>query len=113
MLAHISDDKALISAFKDDLDIHTTTASEVFSVKLKDVTKEQRRIAKAVNFGIAYGQGAYGLAETLGISRTESKDIIDKYFKKFSGIKDYISSTIELANERKNGKKICRNIIRT
>ena len=101
VLAHISDDKALISAFKDDLDIHTTTASEVFSVKLKDVTKEQRRIAKAVNFGIAYGQGAYGLAETLGISRTESKDIIDKYFKKFSGIKDYISSTIELANERK------------
>ncbi len=101
VLAHISDDKALISAFKDDLDIHTTTASEVFSVKLKDVTKEQRRIAKAVNFGIAYGQGAYGLAETLGISRIESKDIIDKYFKKFSGIKDYISSTIELANERK------------
>ncbi len=101
VLAHISEDKALISAFKDDLDIHTATASEVFSVGLKDVTKEQRRIAKAVNFGIAYGQGAYGLAETLGISRTESKDIIDKYFKKFSGIKDYISSTIELAHERK------------
>ncbi len=101
VLAHISDDKALMSAFKDDLDIHTATASEVFSVKLKDVTKEQRRIAKAVNFGIAYGQGAYGLAETLGISRTESKEIIDKYFKKFSGIKDYISSTIELAHERK------------
>lgn len=101
VLAHISDDKALISAFKDDLDIHTATASEVFSVDLKNVTKEQRRVAKAVNFGIAYGQGAYGLAETLGISRTESKDIIDKYFKKFSGIKDYISSTIELAHERK------------
>ncbi len=101
VLAHISEDKALMSAFKDDLDIHTATASEVFSVGLKDVTKEQRRIAKAVNFGIAYGQGAYGLAETLGISRTESKDIIEKYFKKFSGIKDYISSTIELAHERK------------
>lgn len=101
ILAHISNDKALTSAFKDDLDIHTATASEVFSVGLKDVTKEQRRIAKAVNFGIAYGQGAYGLAETLGISRTESKDIIDRYFKKFSGIKDYISSTIELAHERK------------
>ena len=65
------------------------------------VTKEHRRIAKAVNFGIAYGQGAYGLAETLGISRTESKDIIDRYFKKFSGIKDYIENTIEEAHQKK------------
>lgn len=101
VLAHISNDAGLIKAFKDDLDIHAATASEVFGVQLKDVTKDHRRIAKAVNFGIAYGQGAYGLAETLGISRTESKDIIDRYFKKFGGIKDYIENTIEQAHQKK------------
>jgi DNA polymerase I len=101
VLAHISNDDGLMTAFKNDLDIHAATASEVFSVSLKEVTSEQRRIAKAVNFGIAYGQGAYGLAETLGISRTESKDIIEKYFKKFKGIKEYIDQTIEFAHEKK------------
>lgn len=101
VLADIADDKGLIEAFTNDLDIHAATASEVFSVHVKDVTSEQRRIAKAVNFGIAYGQGAFGLAETLGISRTESKDIIEKYFKKFSGIKDYINCTIEKAHKDK------------
>lgn len=101
VLAHISDDKGLIKAFQEDLDIHAATAAEVFATPVNAVTKDQRRIAKAVNFGIAYGQGAYGLAETLGISRSESKDIIDRYFKKFSGIKDYIESTIERAHERK------------
>ena len=101
VLAHISEDKGLIKAFLEDLDIHTATASEVFSVGVKEVTKEQRRIAKAVNFGIAYGQGAYGLAEALGISRSESKDIIDRYFKKFGGIRDYIDGTIKLAREQK------------
>lgn len=101
VLAHISNDKNLIQAFADDLDIHQATASEVFSVALKDVTKEQRRIAKAVNFGIAYGQGAFGLAEALGISRSESKEIIEKYFNRFGGIKEYIDSTIELAHKNK------------
>ncbi|AZZ37687.1 DNA polymerase I [Bdellovibrio sp. qaytius] len=101
VLAHISEDKGLIKAFQDDLDIHSATAAEVFNVPLNAVTKEHRRIAKAVNFGIAYGQGAYGLAEVLGISRTESKDIIDRYFTKFSGIKDYIASTIEEAHQKK------------
>lgn len=101
VLAHISEDKGLIKAFQDDLDIHAATAAEVFGVPLNSVTKEHRRIAKAVNFGIAYGQGAYGLAEVLGISRTESKDIIDRYFAKFSGIKDYIASTIEEAHQKK------------
>lgn len=101
VLAHISDDPGLIRAFKDNLDIHTATASEVFGVGLKEVTKEQRRIAKAVNFGIAYGQGTYGLAEALGISRKESADIIEKYFQKFGGIRDYIESTIKKAHEQK------------
>ncbi len=101
VLAHISNDKNLIQAFADDLDIHQATAAEVFSVPLNQVTKEQRRTAKAVNFGIAYGQGAFGLAETLGISRSESKDIIEKYFNRFSGIKEYIDNTIEQAHKNK------------
>jgi DNA polymerase-1 len=101
VLAHISSDPGLISAFEADLDIHAATAAEVFAIQVKDVTSEQRRIAKAVNFGIAYGQGVFGLAETLGISRTESKDIIEKYFKKFNGIKEYIDSTIESAHQKK------------
>ncbi len=101
VLAHMSNDAGLISAFEADLDIHAATAAEVFNVKVTDVTTEQRRMAKAVNFGIAYGQGVFGLAETLGISRTESKDIIEKYFQKFKGIKEYIDSTIESAHQKK------------
>lgn len=101
VLAHISKDKNLIQAFADDLDIHQATAAEIFSIKLSEVNKDQRRIAKAVNFGIAYGQGVFGLAETLGISRSESKEIIEKYFNRFSGIKEYIDSTIEMAHKNK------------
>lgn len=92
VLAHITDDKGLTKAFQDDLDIHAATASEVFGCKVTDVSAEQRRIAKAVNFGLAYGQGAVGLADTLGISRKESTEIIDRYFKRFSGVKDYMET---------------------
>lgn len=101
VLAHMSDDAGLIQAFRQDLDIHLATAAEIFAVALDQVTKEQRRIAKAVNFGIAYGQGTYGLAETLGISRKQSAEIIEKYFIKFSGIKNYIETTIQKAHEQK------------
>jgi DNA polymerase-1 len=101
VLAHISEDPGLIKAFQDDLDIHTATASEIFAVALDQVTKDQRRIAKAVNFGIAYGQGTYGLAETLGIPRKQSADIIERYFAKFGGIRNYIESTIHNAHEMK------------
>lgn len=101
VLAHISDDAGLIKAFQEDLDIHTATASEIFAVALDQVTKEQRRIAKAVNFGIAYGQGTYGLAETLGIPRKQSAEIIEKYFAKFGGIRTYIETTIQKAHENK------------
>lgn len=99
VLAHISDDPGLIKAFKEDLDIHTATASEVFNVKLSEVTADHRRTAKAVNFGIAYGQGAFGLADTLGISRTEAQGIIKRYFEKFKGIQSYIEDTIKQAHE--------------
>ncbi len=101
VLAHISEDPGLIKAFQEDLDIHTATAAEVFAVSLDQVTKEQRRIAKAVNFGIAYGQGTYGLAETLGIPRKQAAEIIEKYFIKFGGIKTYIETTTKNAHENK------------
>lgn len=99
ILAHIADDANLIRAFHEDLDIHTATAAEVFHVPLQEVTSDLRRTAKAINFGIAYGQGAFGLAESLGISRTEAKDIITRYFKQFQGVQNYIESTIRLAHE--------------
>lgn len=100
ILAHIADDQNLIRAFHDDLDIHTATAAEVFRVPLNEVTSDLRRTAKAINFGIAYGQGAFGLAENLGISRTEAKDIINRYFTQFQGVQNYIESTIRVAHEK-------------
>jgi DNA polymerase-1 len=101
VLAHITGDPGLMSAFEKDLDIHKATAAEVFDVNLADVTPEMRRKAKAVNFGLAYGQGAFGLAETLGISRKEATDIITRYFARFSGVQTYMTDTIEEA--KKNG----------
>ena len=94
ILAHITEDPGLTKAFNDDLDIHTATASEVFSIRLDQVTAENRRVAKAVNFGIAYGQGAYGLADTLGISRTEATDIIKRYFQRFANVRQYMENTV-------------------
>jgi DNA polymerase-1 len=99
ILAHISGDPGLQRAFRDDLDIHAATAAEIFNVDLKHVTSEQRRSAKAVNFGIAYGQGAFGLAENLGISNKEAQEIIGRYFDKFGGVRDYIEDTIKTAHE--------------
>ncbi len=100
ILAHFSEDPNLIKAFADDLDIHAATAAEVFGIPLKQVTSEQRRAAKAVNFGIAYGQGAFGLAENLGISRGEAKNIIDRYFDRFKNVRGYIEETTKKAHEQ-------------
>lgn len=100
VLAHITQDKNLLKAFADDLDIHSATASEIFEVPLSDINEDLRRKAKAVNFGIAYGQGVYGLAEALNISRSESKDIIDRYFERFPGVKNYMAQTVELVKEK-------------
>lgn len=97
ILAHITEDPGLCRAFRDDLDVHAVTASEIFHVPLKDVTPDLRSKSKAVNFGIAYGQGAYGLAEFLDISREEAKRIIDSYFTKFRKVRDYIESMKEEA----------------
>ncbi|MGZ3772411.1 MAG: DNA polymerase I [Pseudobdellovibrionaceae bacterium] len=100
ILAHISEDPGLIKAFKEDVDIHAATAAEIFSVPLSEVTPNLRRSAKAVNFGIAYGQGVFGLAENLGIPRGEAKEIIDRYFARFKNVRDYIEGTIKTAHEQ-------------
>jgi DNA polymerase-1 len=100
ILAHVADDPNMIRAFADGLDIHQATASEVFSTPLAQVTSEQRRAAKAVNFGIAYGQGAFGLAENLKISRGEASEIIKNYFARFSKVQDYFTSTLEMGRQK-------------
>ena len=99
IVAAISGDVNMCEAFKNGIDIHTATAAKVFHVEEKDVTKEMRYKAKSVNFGIIYGQGAFGLAENLGISRSEAKEIIDNYKIEFSGITKYMDGTINFAKE--------------
>ena len=99
IVAAISQDKNMCEAFKKGTDIHTATASRVYNVSEKDVTKEMRYKAKSVNFGIIYGQGAFGLADNLGISRAEAKEIIDNYKKEFPGIQRYMDDTINFARE--------------
>ncbi len=95
LLAHYSDDKTLINAFMEDKDVHTITASKIFNVEQKDVTKEMRRKAKTVNFGIIYGQTRFGLAKTLNISPWEAQDLINKYFATYPNISKYMNETIE------------------
>lgn len=101
IVAEMSEDKGMMDAFQQQLDIHTATAAKVYNVPYDEVTKEMRYKAKSVNFGIIYGQGAFGLAENLGISRSEAKSIIDNYFIQFPGIKEYMNYNIDFA--RKNG----------
>jgi DNA polymerase-1 len=99
IVASISGDPAMCEAFKKGVDIHTATAAKVYGVDESAVTKEQRYKAKSVNFGIIYGQGAFGLADNLGISRTEAKEIIDNYKKQFAGIQRYMDDMINFARE--------------
>lgn len=99
IVAAISGDKNMCDAFKNGKDIHSATAAKVFNVDEKDVTKEMRYKAKSVNFGIIYGQGAFGLAENLGISRAEAKEIIENYKKQFPNIQKYMDDTIHFAQE--------------
>ena len=95
IVAHFSQDKGLSKAFHQDEDIHKSTALELFGGSLEKVTSEQRRIAKAVNFGIIYGQTAFGLSNMLEISRSEAEDILGKYFKKFPSVKSYTEDVIK------------------
>ncbi len=99
VLAHISNDKNLIDAFKHDLDIHTKTAMDIFGVEEEEVTSLMRRQAKAVNFGIVYGISDYGLSQNLNIGRKEAKEFIDKYLSVFSGVKAYMKEIVEKAKK--------------
>lgn len=100
IIAEISGDKGMIEAFKSGEDIHSTTASKVYGVPLKDVTSDMRRNAKMVNFGIIYGISAFGLADRLNISRTEAKGIIENYFMQYPQIKEYMDESIESARSK-------------
>jgi DNA polymerase-1 len=95
ILAHVSEDANLISAFNSGVDVHTLTASKVFEVPIEEVTKEMRYKAKAVNFGIVYGQSKYGLAKALGITPQEAEDFIQKYFLTYPRIQDYMLNMVE------------------
>ena len=99
IVAAISGDEAMITAFKENKDIHTATAAKVYNVTEENVTKDMRRAAKAVNFGIIYGQSAFGLAENIGVSRTEAKTIIDNYFIQYPSVKQYMDRSINFAKE--------------
>ena len=99
IMAHLSGDAGLLRAFAEDRDIHQSTAAEVFDVPLEDVDADQRRSAKAINFGLIYGMSAFGLARQLGINRGEAQEYVDMYFARYPGVKDYMDATREHARE--------------
>lgn len=101
IMAHLSKDKGLLNAFEQGLDIHKTTAAEVFAVAINSVTKDQRRAAKAINFGLIYGMSAFGLAKQLGIDRNEAKEYVDLYFNRYPGVKSFMDLTRD--NAKQNG----------
>ena len=101
IMAHLSKDKGLLNAFEQGLDIHKTTAAEVFAVAINSVTKDQRRAAKAINFGLIYGMSAFGLAKQLGIDRNEAKEYVDLYFNHYPGVKRFMDLTRD--NAKQNG----------
>ena len=104
--AAMSKDPGLCDAFKNGQDVHAATAAKVFSVDIKDVTREQRTQAKAVNFGILYGQGAFGLAEELGIKRGEAKEIINSYHEQFPTLEKFTKKCIELSRDKEYSETI-------
>ena len=100
IMAHLSGDKGLLDAFEKGLDIHKTTAAEVFSTPVDDVTAEQRRAAKAINFGLIYGMSAFGLAKQLGIERSEAQEYVNLYFQRYPGVKQFMEETRSRAKEQ-------------
>ena len=99
IMAHLSQDKHLVEAFRNGIDIHSATAEKIFGVAHEEVTPDQRRVAKTANFGIMYGISSFGLAQRLGISRTEAKKLIDDYFAAFPAIRAFIDDTVAAARE--------------
>ncbi len=100
IMAHLSKDTGLVSAFENGVDVHSATAAEVFNVDVSAVTKEQRRRAKAINFGLIYGMSAFGLAKQLDIQRHEAQSYVDLYFERYPGVKQYMESTRKIASEQ-------------
>ncbi len=100
IMAHLSGDAGLMNAFAENQDIHRATAAEVFATEVEAVTDDQRRNAKAINFGLIYGMSAFGLGKQLGISRTLAQDYIDRYFERYPGVLEYMERTRELAREQ-------------
>ncbi|WP_319558265.1 DNA polymerase I [Thiomicrorhabdus sp.] len=100
IMAHLSDDQGLLNAFSQGQDIHKATAAEIFDIDLQDVTSEQRRSAKAVNFGLIYGMSAFGLANQLNVSRPIAQEYIDLYFARYPGVLRYMEETKQLAKEK-------------
>ena len=100
IMAHISGDPGLLRAFAEGIDVHRATASEVFNVPLDEVSADQRRYAKVINFGLIYGMGAFGLASNLGIEQKAAKDYIERYFERFAGVKRYMAETKTKAAEQ-------------
>ncbi|MDP3310119.1 MAG: DNA polymerase, partial [Polaromonas sp.] len=99
IMAHLSGDEALLRAFTDGLDVHKATAAEVFSVDLDQVSSEQRRYAKVINFGLIYGMSSFGLARNLGIETRAAAAYIDKYFQRYPGVKNYMEQTVVFAQK--------------
>ena len=100
IMAHLSKDKGFLEAFSNNEDIHKKTASEVFAIKVDEVSKEQRRAAKAINFGLIYGMSPFGLAKQLGIRRNKAKEYVDRYFEHYPDVKNYMERTSEQAREQ-------------
>ena len=100
IMAHLSEDPALIKAFHDGMDVHRATAAEVFGLTPDAVSSEQRRYAKVINFGLIYGMSAFGLAKALGIDQTAAKNYIERYFQRFAGVKRYMDETRALAKSQ-------------
>ena len=100
IMAHLAKDEGLLHAFRNNLDVHSATAAEVFGVELADVTTDQRRSAKAINFGLIYGMSAFGLAKQIGVDRKQSQAYIDRYFARYPGVLDYMERTRTQAAEQ-------------
>jgi DNA polymerase-1 len=100
IMAHLSRDPGLLTAFTSDQDVHRATAADVFNVSLEDVSADQRRSAKAINFGLIYGMSAFGLANQLNVSRGEAQEYVDRYFEKYPGVRGYMEQTQALADEK-------------
>ena len=101
IMAHLSNDKNLTHAFNNNIDVHSSTAAEVFGVSIDDVSQDQRRSAKAINFGLMYGMSAFGLTRQLGIPRAEAQEYLDTYFARYTGVRDYMDNIKAKAKEDK------------